>query len=410
MPGISATRTTIPLGGKAFSFARYWKTQNIFDFLWTGNIEGDELVDISGNGNNLLITDKDFTGNYIPATSSATFSIPDDAALKADDAELFWHDSGDNILQKSAADLVASDYQKTIIKYDSTSPYNVRWIGMLKSTVTLTAEQTNKLHESFELWLYWSSVLNAYGVIKGNRFITSIPTVASAEITDASPDEVVITFDQALDAGSVPAASAFALAGKTISSVAVAGSTVILTVTVAYEYGNSGIAVIYTKPLLNPIASDIDGTKAASFSQSVTNSIADPYGPELIANMTFDADTWWDKQAGTTISSGVCHISALGSVDASGSRWCLNKSLVTVTNTYKLEFDARPVSATGNFQVSNGYTIHFNTTLSAGWTHYTLTFTAAYLVGPASDNKLVFGGANSGDTFEVDNISLKLVL
>jgi len=164
MPGISVSKIPIPFNkGGGINWSSYWTKQNIFDFLWMGTVVGDELIDISGNANNLIITDKDFDGNYIPATSSATFAIPDSATLKADDTNLFWHDAGDNILQKSASDLVANDLSRTIIKYDNDSPYHVRWIGILKSTVTLTEEQINKLHQSFELWLFWSGILNAYG-------------------------------------------------------------------------------------------------------------------------------------------------------------------------------------------------------------------------------------------------------
>jgi hypothetical protein len=102
-------------------------------------------------------------------------------------------------------------------------------------------------------------------VIKHNGVISPKPVPISAEITSADLTKVVITFDQALNVASVPATTAFTLTGKTISSVVVVGSTVVLTVTVAYVYGNSGVVVDYIKPILNPITADIGGGKADSF-------------------------------------------------------------------------------------------------------------------------------------------------
>lgn len=119
-------------------------------------------------------------------------------------------------------------------------------------------------------------ILICNGVIKGNGVITSKPTPVSAEITNTDPNEVVITFDQALDVTSVPATTAFTLAGKTISNVAIVGSTVVLTVTVAYAYGDV-VTVDYTKPVLNPLKSVAGSVDADSFvGQVVTNNIIYP--------------------------------------------------------------------------------------------------------------------------------------
>ncbi len=178
MPGISVSKIPIPFNkGGGISWSSYWKTQNVFDFLWMGEVSGNELVDVSGNGNNLVITNNELVTNYIPATSSATFAIPNVAGLKTDDNDKFWADAGGTILQKTAANLVASDMTRTIIKYDNSAPYHVRWIGILKSTVTLTSDQIDKLHQSFLLWLFWSGSLNAYGVIKANRVIVPMPDI-----------------------------------------------------------------------------------------------------------------------------------------------------------------------------------------------------------------------------------------
>ncbi len=269
-------------------WTNYWIAQDIFDFLWTGTIEDDELVDVSGNDNNIIITNKDFTGDYIPSDSEATFAIPDSATLKTDDTDLFWHDDEDNILQKTAEDLVATCYERTIVNYDNSDPYHVRWIGILKSTVTLSETQLNKLHKSFRLWILWSREINAYGYIKGNMPIEGIPIPISAEVTNTDRDKVVITFNQALDETSVPDASVFTIVGKTISDVLISDTNVILTVEEEYVFYDTGIKVTYEKPETNAIHSFFGDIYADSFSEfNVTNNISNPI---------LDGDTicWYD--------------------------------------------------------------------------------------------------------------------
>ena len=49
-----------------------------FLFLWTGDFEGDNLANDLGD-DVITVTGKDFDTNYIPATSSATFSFAEEA-------------------------------------------------------------------------------------------------------------------------------------------------------------------------------------------------------------------------------------------------------------------------------------------------------------------------------------------
>lgn len=120
----------------------------------------------------------------------------------------------------------------------------------------------------------WIIVGNS--VIKANRRIVSLPVPVSAEVTSDDPDKVVITFDQLLNEASIPATTAFVLAGKTISDVDVSGANVILTVTVAYDYGDD-IEVEYTQPETDKLKSLLGGSFVASFSgQVVINNILYP--------------------------------------------------------------------------------------------------------------------------------------
>jgi hypothetical protein len=110
-------------------------------------------------------------------------------------------------------------------------------------------------------------------VIKHNGVFISKPAPISAEIVQLEHREVVITFDQDLDGTSVPATTAFTIAGKTISGVAILGAEVTLTVTVGFGYGDI-VTVSYTTPVINKILSLAGGLAADSFvNQAVTNNL-----------------------------------------------------------------------------------------------------------------------------------------
>ena len=102
----------------------------------------------------------------------------------------------------------------------------------------------------------------------------SAPVVLSAHITDATPNEVVIVFDQALNDTIVSATTDFTLAGKSISLVSIVGDEVRLVVSVAYAYGDV-VTADYTKGL-NPLQGLAGGLVASFTGQAVTNNIAAP--------------------------------------------------------------------------------------------------------------------------------------
>ncbi len=104
--------------------------------------------------------------------------------------------------------------------------------------------------------------------------IITIPSILSAAVADANPDDIVIVFSENLDEDSVPATSAFSATGKTISGVDVSGDTVTVTVNSAYANGNT-ITVSYVPPVSDPLQSDATGRTVVAFTnQAVTNNVS----------------------------------------------------------------------------------------------------------------------------------------
>jgi hypothetical protein len=102
------------------------------------------------------------------------------------------------------------------------------------------------------------------------------PTFASAQIANATPTKVRVTFNEAMDQSVVPALADITLGGtaKTKSSIQWESSTVLsITVSVAYVNGNTA-TVAYTKPAVNFLR-DLAGNAVATFTaQAVTNNVA----------------------------------------------------------------------------------------------------------------------------------------
>ena len=107
------------------------------------------------------------------------------------------------------------------------------------------------------------------------------PVLSSASVNGAS---LTLTYGEALDPNSRPAASDFTVAGgnsaRTVSNVAVSGRAVTLTLDPAVEHGETGIRVSYT-PGTRPIQ-DAAGNDALGLSnERVTNNTGDTTAPTV---------------------------------------------------------------------------------------------------------------------------------
>lgn len=148
-------------------------TRNKLLFLWTGDFSGDNLLsDLDTTV--ITVTGKDFTTSYIPATSAATFAIPDNATYKGADTDNFWH-SGSTILQKTIAQMVGTDNSRTFFKYADEAPHHITAFAIAKADAVFDSVDQDNLSKFFWLWLYYFGTLNDYGHLKENRPVEEDP-------------------------------------------------------------------------------------------------------------------------------------------------------------------------------------------------------------------------------------------
>ena len=194
------------------------------------------------------------------------------------------------------------------------------------------------------------------------------PTLSTATPPAVDGRFLVLTFDEALDADSVPAASAFTVAvdsaSRTVSSVAPSGRTATLRLAEATVAGET-VTVSYAKPASNPFK-DPSGNEVADFDDRpvTNNSAACPSGqPD---------DAFW------TACLTLGHISGsyVGFSGVSGSaRGALSDPMFTRGNasyefdylsrswvfggTVRLSFTADPGAALGRWILQIGSDVHW---------------------------------------------------
>jgi len=145
--------------------------------LFTGSISGNSLLSEVGS-DVITVSGKDFATNTIPASSAATFTLPNTATYKAADIDYLWFTEAGVPRNVTVAELIGYDFARTVICYSSTAPHDIQWIGLLQADATLSETEINLLHRAFRLHIFWSGVWNDYGYFKDNRGFEQLPWAA----------------------------------------------------------------------------------------------------------------------------------------------------------------------------------------------------------------------------------------
>lgn len=230
---------------------------------------------------------------------SETYQCPNTASYIAADTDFIWFKTDATQRTTTTAELVGYDLQRTPIKYDDATPYQVREIAIIKSGETLTEAERNNLFKMFWLPVFWDNALNAFGHVKENRIGQNLWTPEYVELL----------------------------------------------------------------------------------------------GVELSGNVILDADMWWSKEVGVTISGGTANFNA---VVAKALR---KFNILVVGHTYRITFDlVERTSVGGYLKVISSPSLAFYDTPN--------TYTQKFIANDVWCGLTGFDGM----TGKADNISIKEVL
>ena len=153
--------------------SRGWTPQNIAaKVLFWG-----KYADISGGEMpNLLGTDALTVAGSV---GSETYQCPNTAPYIAADTDYIWFKTDASQRTTTTAELIGYDLQRTPVKYEDESPYELREIIILKADAVLTAPEIDRLHSYMWLSVLWGGTMNAYGHIKANAELQRLWTPES---------------------------------------------------------------------------------------------------------------------------------------------------------------------------------------------------------------------------------------
>jgi hypothetical protein len=202
---------------------------------------------------------------------------------------------------------------------------------------------------------------------------TTPPTVLSAAVANATPTVVNLTMSETIDPSNIPVASSFTVAGHTVSSIAVSGSTINLTCSVAFVNGEAARTVAYTAPGTANIRDlATPANQLVNFSaQAITNNVAASSAPvyELrtaSSNGLPNAGHWFPDTPLTATTSGgqyfaqpdgircEVYVKTAAGVPASAIKTCWSKSPTVAPINFNSTSD--PITAHAN-GVDAGYRV-----------------------------------------------------
>lgn len=100
---------------------------------------------------------------------SETYQCPNTDPYIAADTDHIWFKTDESQRSTTTSELVSYDLQRTPVKYDDATPYQIRMIAIIKAGEIFTASERDSLFKWFELPILWDNSLNQFGHVKGNR-------------------------------------------------------------------------------------------------------------------------------------------------------------------------------------------------------------------------------------------------
>ena len=161
-------------------------TKDKFLFLWTGKIGQNQLLNDLGT-DAIGITNKDFTGNIIPASSNSTFAMPNTQDYKDADLDGLWFKDGfgDNIIVNGTFDTDTTNWTKGpgVTISGGVCNFNISAGNIIYQSIG-TANQNKLLRVTCSLTITSGSIRFEFGGVNGNRGTERLTSGTYVEIID----------------------------------------------------------------------------------------------------------------------------------------------------------------------------------------------------------------------------------
>jgi hypothetical protein len=141
-------------------------------YIWSSKYDMDDLASDIDDAV-ITVSSRDWVTNYIPETTEATFSIPDDEDfIAADGDDEFWVEDG-VIQEKTFDDLIDLESENTIVKYTGYAPYRIDGLAIKHPDAVWTEKDKDILTRYFKLWPSHFGTMRDFGYMKDNRIFDS---------------------------------------------------------------------------------------------------------------------------------------------------------------------------------------------------------------------------------------------
>ncbi len=165
--------------------------------------------------------------------------------------------------------------------------------------------------------------------------VAPVPVYTGSAVEDATPSIITMIYSLPLSSSYVPAPGAFTVkvntVSRTVSSVSVSGTNVLLTLGTAVTNGDV-VTVAYTKPGTNPLQTSLGGLAATIAAQTVTNNVL-PAPPEYITSAIENAaPSVLVMTYNTTLEATIIPAASVFRVTVNGLARVVNSVAISGTN------------------------------------------------------------------------------
>jgi hypothetical protein len=214
--------------------------------------------------------------------------------------EAYVYDEEPRILQLSINESLNEAYVPAITAFIPSGGRNTTDVSIAGNLVYITVDASYENGDTITIG-YTKPGINALRSAIGEvesfsdfgvtNYIYPIPYPVSAQVSDEEPEDIIITCNESMYSGQIPATSTFTPSGgRTATNISVSGTDITVSVDTPYEYGDT-ISISYSKPESNPLISSDCAKALESFSDfSVTNNVLSAYPTLQLASVrTLDA-------------------------------------------------------------------------------------------------------------------------